>query len=90
MDTNKSKKLYKKYNSFFGIRVKNKYNLNDFLKNLKFILKEKSNLKNISKYENRILEDVKKDLFETGLKKKTKFFLERRRGSMRGTLATRV
>ena len=39
-NTNKKyvKQPYKKYNSFSGLRIKDKYGLNDFLKNIKLIL----------------------------------------------------
>ena len=38
------KQVYKKYNSFLGLRLKEKYNANDFLNNLKLILSDKKNL----------------------------------------------
>ena len=55
------KQVYKKYNSFVGLRLKQKYNKSDFLQNLKLILDDKKNLLNLSQYYLKILEYVKKD-----------------------------
>ena len=44
------KQAYKKYNSFFGIRIKKKYDANYFLNNLKPILNDKKNLVNLNQY----------------------------------------
>ena len=67
--------IYKKYNSFVGIRIKNKYNLDNFLNSLKLILNDKKNLKNLSKDHIDILNYLKKDLFESGNNGRPKFIL---------------
>ena len=69
------KHLYKKYNSFFGLRIKDKYDLNNFLNELKLILNDRKNLTNLSQYYIEILDYVKKDLFESGTKERPKFVL---------------
>ena len=69
------KEKYKKYNSFVGLRLKKSYNSIDFLNNLKLILEEKKNLKNLSNYYLKILNFVKKDLFSSGTKDRPKFSL---------------
>ena len=68
-------KVYKKYNSFLGLRLKKKYDTNNFLNNLKSILKDKKNLVNLNQYYIKILDYVKKDLFESGTKGRPKFSL---------------
>ena len=75
MDIKINKNLYKKYNSFFGLRIKNKYNLDNFLKKLQIILNEKKNLENLSQYHIKILNYVKKDLFKSGTRERPKFVL---------------
>ena len=75
MDIKINKNLYKKYNSFFGLRIKNKYNLDNFLKKLQTILNEKKNLENLSQYHIKILDYVKKDLFKSGTRERPKFVL---------------
>ena len=69
------KNLYKKYNSFFGLRIKDKYDLKNFLDELKLILNDRKNLTNLSQYYIKILDYVKKDLFESGTKERPKFVL---------------
>ena len=68
-------KIYKKFNSFLGIRIKKKYNLNNFLDNLKIILNNKKNLVNLNNHHLEILGLVKKDLFQNKENKKNKFVL---------------
>ena len=75
MDTRENKSTYKKFNSFYGLRIKNKYNLKNFLKELKFILNDKNNLKNLNSYYIEILNYIKKDIFEFGNKNRPKFVL---------------
>ena len=69
------KQVYKKYNSFLGLRLKEKYNANDFLNNLKLILSDKKNLVNLNQYNTKILDYIKKDLFASGTKCRLKFGL---------------
>ena len=57
-------KIYKKFNSFVGFRVKEKYNLKDFLEKLKVSLTNKSNLINLSQKKLEILKLIKQDLFQ--------------------------
>ena len=53
------KQIYKKYNSFFGLRLKKKYDANDFLNNLKSNLSDKRNLLNLNQYYIKILGYIK-------------------------------
>ena len=69
------KKIYKKFNSFIGLRIKNKFNIQNFLDNLQLHLNDKNNSLNLSQNEIQILEYIKKDLFESGTKKRPKFKL---------------
>ena len=69
------KSVYKKYNSFFGIRIKNKYDLKIFLVNLKSVLDDKKNSLRIKKNYLKILDFVKRDLFESGTKGRPRFTL---------------
>ena len=46
------KSVYKKYNSFFGIRIKNKYDLKIFLVNLKSVLNDKKNSLRVKEINN--------------------------------------
>ena len=69
------KQTYTKFNSFIGLRIKKKYNLNTFLSNLKIIINNKKNSKNFNKYYNEILDLVKKDLFYPSKNGKLKFKL---------------
>ena len=39
------KQVYKKYNSFLGLRIKKKYDANDFLSNLKSNLNDKKKIR---------------------------------------------
>ena len=48
------KQIYKKYNSFLGLRLKKKYDANDFLSNLKSNLNDKKNLINFFYHLNLI------------------------------------
>ena len=69
------KQVYKKFNSFVGLRIKNKFNIQNFLDNLQLHLNDKKNSLNLSQNEIQILEYTKKDLFESGTKKRPKFKL---------------
>jgi len=69
------KEIYKKFNSFVGLRIKNKFNIQNFLDNLHLHLNDKKNSLNLSQNEIQILEYIKKDLFESGTKKRPKFKL---------------
>ena len=69
------KQTYTKFNSFIGLRIKKKYDLNTFLSNLKIIIDDKKNLKNFNKYYNEIINYVKKDLFYPSNNGKVKFTL---------------
>ena len=69
------KQIYKKYNSFLGLRLKKKYDTNDFLNKLKLILSDKKNLVNLNQYNTKILDYIKKDLFASGTKDRLKFSL---------------
>ena len=69
------KEIYKKFNSFVGLRIKNKFNMQNFLDNLQLHLNDKKNSLNLSQNEIQILEYIKKDLFESGTKKRPKFKL---------------
>jgi len=69
------KQTYTKFNSFIGLRIKKKYDLNTFLSNLKIIIDDKKNLKNFNKYYNEILNSVKEDLFYPSNNGKVKFTL---------------
>ena len=69
------KQAYKKYNSFSGLRIKKKYDANDFLNNLKSNLSDKRNLLNLNQYYIKILGYIKKDLFASGTKGRPKFGL---------------
>ena len=65
------KEIYKKFNSFVGLRIRNKFNIQNVLDNLQLHLNDKKNSLNLSQNEIQILEYIKKDLFESGTKKKT-------------------
>ena len=69
------KKVYKKYNSFYGLRLKKQYSYDKFLKNLKIILNEKSNLLSLRQDHIKILNFVKRDLFLSGNKGRPIFTL---------------
>ena len=69
------KQVYKKYNSFSGLRIKKKYDANVFLNNLKSNLSDKRNLLNLNQYNTKILDYIKKDLFASGTKGRPKFGL---------------
>ena len=69
------KEIYKKFNSFVGLRIKNKFNIQNFLDNLQLHLNDKKNSLNLSQNEIQILEYIKKDLFESGTKKRPQFKL---------------
>ena len=55
------KEIYKKFNSFVGLRIKNKFNIQNFLDNLQLHLNDKKNSLNLSQYEIQILEYIKKE-----------------------------
>ena len=69
------KQVYKKYNSFVGLRLKEKYDKKDFLNNLKLIIEDKKNLLNLDNYHLKILDYIRKDLFSSGTKERPKFHL---------------
>ena len=69
------KEIYKKFNSFVGLRIKNKFNIQNFLDNLQLHFNDKKNSLNLSQNDIQILEYIKKDLFESGTKKRPKFKL---------------
>jgi radical SAM protein with 4Fe4S-binding SPASM domain len=69
------KQIYKKYNSFIGLRLKDKYNKNDFLDSLKLILNDEKNLVNLNHYQLTIINHIKKDLFNFGTEGRPKFDL---------------
>ena len=69
----KTKELYKKYDSFVGFKLKEKYNQNYFISNLKLVIENKKNLKKLNKYDLEILNYVKKDLFFEGTNNRPKF-----------------
>jgi len=69
------KEIYKKYNSFFGLRIKDKFDKDTFLKDLKLILNNKKYLKKLDKNYLKILEDIKLDLFKSKANEKPKFSL---------------
>ena len=56
-------KIYKKFNSFLGLRIKKKYNLNNFLDNLKIILNDKKNLANLNNHHLKILRRLLKKIY---------------------------
>jgi len=68
-------KVYKKFNSFLSIRIKNKYDLKKFLDDLKLILNDKKNLVNLNEYFLKILDIIKKDLFDNTKNNNPKFVL---------------
>ena len=70
------KQVYKKYNSFVGLRLKKKYDKNDFLNNLKLILDDEKNLVNLDHYYLKVLDYIKKDLFYSGTEGRPKFDLK--------------
>ena len=67
------KQVYKKHNSFLGLRIKKKWDINDFLNNLKSILDNEKSLVNLNKNDTKILDYVKKDLFAFGTKDRPRF-----------------
>ena len=67
--------VYKKYNSFLGLRIKKKYNANDFLDNLRLNLNDKKNSANLNQYYIKILNYIKEDLFASGIKGRPRFNL---------------
>jgi hypothetical protein len=69
------KKIYIKHNSFFGLRMRNKKNIKNFISGIKLILDDDNNCKNLSLNFLRILKLVKKDLFKKNFEKKPKFKL---------------
>ena len=69
------KKVYKKFDSFVGLRYKKKYHLKDLLIKLKILLNNKKNLINLQKEELNIIKKIKEDLFEKDSKNHPKFTL---------------
>ena len=69
------KQIYKKFNSFIGIRIRKEYDLKAFLNNLKLLLSDKKNLKNLNEEQLKIFDFVKEDLFETKKKNRPIFKL---------------
>ena len=68
-------KVYKKFNSFLELKVKNEANQNFFLEQLKRILDTEINRNNFSKNEKKIFDQVLIDLFNPPKKNYTKFSL---------------
>ena len=68
-------KVYKKFNSFLELKVKNEVNQNFFLEQLKRILDTEINRHNFSKNEKKIFDQVLIDLFNPPKKNYTKFSL---------------
>ena len=69
------KEIYKKFNSFAGLRIKKKFNLVNFLGSLKLNLNDRKNSINLNQNELKILDHVKKDLFKSGTEKRPQFTL---------------
>ena len=69
------KQVYKKYNSFVGLRLKKKYDKNDLLNNLKLILDDEKNVVNLDHYYLKVLDYIKKDLFYSGTEGRPEFDL---------------
>ena len=69
------KKIYSKQNSFLKFHSLNYENKKNILKSIKVVLNDKKNLKNLSKYQIKIINIVKKDLFKNGSKGKPRFDL---------------
>ena len=69
------KKIYRKFNSFIGIRTKKKYHQKDFLDKLKLLINEKKNLINLTKNELKIIKNVNEDLFKSLKNNRPKFVL---------------
>ena len=67
--------VYKKFNSFIGLRIKKKFDLNKLLDNLQLYLNDKKSLLNLNKDEIKIFDYLKQDLFKSGTKNKPKFTL---------------
>ena len=67
------KQLYKKYDSFVGFKLREKYDQNNFINHLKIILNSKKNLEKLNKYDLEILNYIKKDLFFSGSNNRPKF-----------------
>ena len=68
-------KVYKKFNSFLDLKVKNEVNQNFFLDQLKRILDTEINRNNFSKNEKKIFDQVLIDLFNPSKKNYIKFSL---------------
>ena len=68
-------KVYKKFNSFLDLKVKNEVNQKIFLDQLKRILDTEINRNNFSKNEKKIFDQVLIDLFNPPKKNYTKFSL---------------
>ena len=69
------KKIYRKFDSFIGIRTKKKYHLKDFLDKLKLLINDKKNLINLTKNELKIIKNVNEDLFKSLKNNRPKFAL---------------
>ena len=69
------KKVYVKFNSFIGLRIKKDDNLNNFLDDLNLCINDKKNLFNLNKNSQKIIEFIKQDLFKSGTKDKPRFIL---------------
>ena len=69
------KKIYTKHNSFFGLRLKEKNNNKKFISNLKLILDNEKNYKNLNLNFLKIFKQIKSDLFKKNIKKNFKFKL---------------
>ena len=58
------KKIYKKFDSFVGIRSKKNYDLNNSLKKIKQSFNSKKNIASLKQDELNIIKKIKEDLFE--------------------------
>ena len=67
--------VYKKFNSFIGLRIKKKFDLNKFLDNLQLYLNDKKSLLNLNNDEIKIIDYLKQDIFKSGTKNRPKFIL---------------
>ena len=68
-------KVYKKFNSFIGLRIKKKFYLKKFLGKLQSYLNDNKSLLNLNKDEKEIFNYLKQDLFKSGTKNRPKFTL---------------
>jgi len=69
------KKIYKKFDSFIGIRSKKIYKLKDSLEKIKIIIRNKKNLINLNREEIKIVGIIEEDLFGKKEKSEPKLVL---------------